>query len=128
MTNEDIATKNLILFGDPASNSIIAQVADRLPLRWTREQVAFSGKEASDAAACVPVLIHPSPLNATRYVVLNSGHTFHAPEFRGTNALLFPRLGDYALLRLNPTEKDALNADVIHAGLFDEYWAVRQAP
>jgi dienelactone hydrolase len=121
VTNEDIATKNLILFGDPASNAIIAQVVDRLPLRWTRDTVALAGQEGASAEH-VPVLIHPSPLNANRYVVLNSGHTFHAPEFRGTNALLFPRLGDYALLRLNPTAKDALGVDVVHAGLFDESW------
>jgi pimeloyl-ACP methyl ester carboxylesterase len=125
VTNEDIATKNLILFGDPASNALIAQVADRLPLRWDREKIVLAGKEASSAEH-VPVLIHPSPLNASRYVVLNSGHTFHAPEFRGTNALLFPRLGDYALLRLNPTAKDALGVDVVHAGLFDEYWSINR--
>jgi len=125
VTNEELATKNLILFGDPASNALIAQVVDRLPLRWTREKIAFAGKEASSADH-VPVLIHPSPLNASRYVVLNSGHTFHAPEFRGTNALLFPRLGDYAILKLNPTANDALGVDVIHAGLFDEYWKISQ--
>ena len=44
------------------------------------------------------MLIYPNPLNANRYVVLNSGHTFHAADYRGTNALLYPRLGDYAVL------------------------------
>ena len=50
----------------------------------------------------------PNPLNASRYVVLNTGHTFHAADFQGTNALLYPRLGDYAVLKLQPTQADPL--------------------
>ena len=63
VTREDIATKHLILFGDPASNSLIAQVVDRLPLHWTAKSITLAGKTGS-AADHVPVLIYPSPLNA----------------------------------------------------------------
>jgi predicted esterase len=125
VTPEDIATRNLILFGDPASNSLIGQVLDALPLEWTKEQIVLAGKAVS-AADHVPVLIYPSPLNARRYVVLNSGHTFHAADFQGTNALLYPRLGDYALLKPAATEKDPLAAEVVTAGLFDDFWQVKK--
>ncbi len=74
----------------------------------------------------VPALIYPSPLQTGRYVVLNSGHTFHAADFRGTNAQLYPRLGDYALLRLAPTNKDPLETEVVTAGLFDDFWQVKK--
>ncbi|HXG10187.1 MAG TPA: prolyl oligopeptidase family serine peptidase [Gemmataceae bacterium] len=121
VTPEDIATRHLILFGDPSSNSLIDQVLSSLPLRWTREQITLAGVTVP-AATHVPVLIYPSPLNPRRYVVLNSGHTFHAPEFRGTNALLFPRLGDYALLKRTPTTKDPLEVEVVTAGLFNDFW------
>jgi hypothetical protein len=57
-------------------------------------------------------------------VVLNSGHTFHAADFQGTNALLYPRLGDYALLKCSET-KDPLDVKVVQAGLFDEYWKMQ---
>jgi dienelactone hydrolase len=123
VNNEDIATRHLILFGDPASNSLIAQVIDSLPIGWTRESIRLAGKTYA-AADHVPVMIYPSPLNSARYVVLNSGHTFHASEFQGTNAQLYPRLGDYAILRPAPTAKDALNVEVVTAGLFDDYWKV----
>jgi pimeloyl-ACP methyl ester carboxylesterase len=119
--NEDIAGKHLILFGDPASNSLIADVLDGLPLKWTRETLTVAGKPY-DASEHVPALIYPSPLNAQRYVVLNSGHTFHAADFLDTNAMLYPRLGDYAVLRLAPTEKDPLATPVATAGLYDDYW------
>jgi hypothetical protein len=123
VTEEDIAGKNLILFGDPASNALIAQVLDGLPLKWTKESVALGGKTGS-AADHVPVLIQPSPLNSGRYVVLNSGHTFHAAEFKGTNAQLYPRLGDYALLKLAASDRDPLAVEIATAGLFDEGWQV----
>jgi dienelactone hydrolase len=121
VTTNDIASRHLILFGDPASNSLIGQVVPRLPLKWTKKTITWGGKEY-DAGKHVPVLIYPSPLAMDRYVVLNSGHTFHAADFQGTNALLYPRLGDFALLKLAPTKKDPLAVKVRDAGLFDDFW------
>jgi hypothetical protein len=121
VTDQDMATKNLILFGDPGSNSLLAQAMDDLPVRWTKEEIRLNG-QSFRSADHVPALIYPSPLNASRYVVVNSGHTFHAPDFQGTNALLFPRLGDYAVLKLSGTEKDPLAVEVAASGLFDDYW------
>jgi hypothetical protein len=85
-----------------------------LPLLWTAEKIELNGIKFP-AAEHLPVLIYPNPLNPKRYVVINSGHTFHEPEFRGTNALLFPRLGDYAVIRL-------AGGAVALAGLFNEMW------
>ena len=112
----DIANHNLVLFGDPASNSVIARVLPKLPLRWTRQEIAI-GAERYAASDHVAVLVYPNPLNPKRYVVLNSGHTFGAEDFRGTNAWLYPRIGDYAVL----------NADgsVAASGFFDEQWRLK---
>jgi pimeloyl-ACP methyl ester carboxylesterase len=119
---EDIAQKHLILFGDPGSNSLIKHVLDGLPLTWTKDAIELCGAKYA-AKDHVPALIYPNPLNAQRYVVINSGHTFHEPEYKGTNALLFPRLGDYAILKR--TGKTDLDTEVATAGLFDEYWQPR---
>jgi dienelactone hydrolase len=127
VTPEDLLTRHLILFGDPASNSLIAQVLPKLPYQWTKDKITWEGKD-HDAGEHVPVLIYPSPLNADRYVVLNSGHTFHASDFRGTNALLYPRLGDHALLKLDRAKKDPLTVETVSSGLFDEYWRFAAKP
>src|SRR5207302_3747780 len=37
ISDADIASSNLILWGDPGSNRILARIADRLPLKWTPE-------------------------------------------------------------------------------------------
>ncbi|MDQ6665977.1 MAG: prolyl oligopeptidase family serine peptidase [Acidobacteriota bacterium] len=113
VTPEDIADSNLILFGDPASNAVIRRIAAKLPLRWTKENITL-GKLQFSASQNIPVLIYPNPLNPKKYVVINSGHTFHQADFDGTNALLYPRLGDWAIEKLDGT--------VIEGGLFDESW------
>jgi hypothetical protein len=122
VTEQDITGKHLVLFGDPASNSFIAQVLEALPLRWDEKKFTLAGKTFASKDH-VPVMIYPSPLNTRRYVVLNSGHTFHEKDLVGTNALLYPRLGDYAVLRLTGGE-DPLAVEVAAAGLFDEGWRI----
>jgi hypothetical protein len=79
---------------------------------WTREEVRLRGKSYA-AAHHLPVLIGSNALTPNRYVVLNSGHTFHPPELK-INYLFFPRLGDWAVVKTDDT--------VVDAGLFDEYW------
>ena len=123
VTAEDIATKHLILFGDPSSNSLLGQVVPRLPIAWSAKAIRWGGKDY-DAAGHVPVMIYPSPLAPERYVVLNSGHTFHKEDFEGTNALLYPRLGDFAVLGLSGSKEDPLGVEVKTAGLFDDSWTL----
>lgn len=114
VTASDIANNNLILFGDPWSNSVIAKVIGKLPIRWTKEEIRLAGRTV-DASTHAPVLIYPNPLNPNRYVVINSGHTFSDADWRGTNANLYPHIGDYALMTLNGRE-------IVHSGFFDEHW------
>ena len=80
---------------------MIRRVLPKLPKKWPGD-----GKSLA--------MVYPNPLNPARYVVLNSGHTFGEAEFKGTNALLFPRLADWAIL----------NADgsAAETGFFDESW------
>ena len=109
----DIDGNNLVLFGDPGSNRIIARVLTKLPLRWSKQEIVVGDRHFA-ASDHVPVLIYPNPLNPQHYVVINSGHTFGDADFRGTNAWLYPRLGDYSVLRAN--------GDVEISGFFDEQW------
>ena len=92
VTPADISAHHLVLFGDPRSNKLLAQIVDRLPIRWTDKTIAV-GKQTYSATDHALVMIYPNPLNPRRYVVINTGHTFHEPEFRGNNALVYPRPG-----------------------------------
>ena len=123
VTEEDIACKNLILFGDPSSNTILKKALGKLPIQWTAESITLVDKTYA-ADSHLPMLIYPNPLNPKKYIVLNSGHTFHDPEFIGTNALLFPRLGDYAIVAPKSNEKEPAAFDVVTAGIFDGNWRI----
>ena len=113
---------NLVLFGDPQSNPLIAKVVPKLPITWTKEKLVVNGVEYH-AKSHLPVLIYPNPLNDNLgYVVLNSGHTFKEADLKGTNALLYPRLGDWAVIKPTPTREDPAAYEVVAAGLFDENW------
>jgi hypothetical protein len=116
VTASDIADYNLILFGDPGSNSVMARVLGDLPIRWTKSTIDVAGRTFS-AAEHVPVLVYPNPLNSKHYVVFNSGHTFGDEDFRGTNAWLYPRLADYSVVKAN--------GEVAWSAFFDERWRVK---
>ncbi len=129
VTEADVRRCNLILFGDPGSNRWIARVLPRLPLEWTQDSLRVAGKQYA-AADHAPALIQPNPLPGAegRYVVVNSGHTFHEKELASLNYLLFPRQGDWAVLRVgakapaNPS--DPLDEEVLQAGYCDEQWRI----
>lgn len=110
----DIANNNLILFGDPWSNQLIAKIINKLPIQWTKEQITLQGRTFA-ASSHLPVLVFPNPLNPARYVVLNSGHSFSEDDWRGTNANLYPHIGDYAIVDVNRHE-------VVYSGFFDDHW------
>ena len=38
VTDADLADGNVVLFGDPSSNRLIARIAGKLPIRWTRRR------------------------------------------------------------------------------------------
>jgi hypothetical protein len=120
VSKEDIASNNLVLFGDPGSNKILAQIAGKLPIKWTKDEIIV-GTTKFSAADHIPVLIYPNPLNPKHYVVINTGITLHAPDLEGTNALQYPRLGDYAVFTITGGKADG-KAEI--AGMFDENWQI----
>jgi dienelactone hydrolase len=121
VTPEDIAAHHLIVFGDAQSNRLIAKLHGKLPLQWNAKELTFGGK-SYDASKHVVAMIYPNPLNPNRYVVVNSGHTFHENELWSTNAQLFPRHGDYAVLGLTQGAEGKVETEVVTAGFFDEQW------
>jgi hypothetical protein len=120
--DEDIASKHLVLWGDPSSNRLLAKLlaTGKLPLAWDGRTLTFRGK-TYDAAHHAPILIFPNPLNPARYVVLNSGIDFREHAY-GTNALQIPKLPDYAIIDLDVPPDSRWPGKIVAAGFFDESW------
>ncbi|HEX3151597.1 MAG TPA: GDSL-type esterase/lipase family protein [Gemmataceae bacterium] len=123
VTPQDIEYSNLILFGDPGSNSLIARVLPNLPISWTKDELTVWDKKYP-ATNHAPVLIQPNRLPGVlnKYVVINSGHTFHERELSTLNYLLFPRLGDWSVMKIGDPPADVWKEDPVRAGYFDERW------
>ena len=121
VTEPVIADHNLILFGDPGSNSILAKVFDELPIDWTKHGITIDGV-TYDPATHGLSLIYPNPLNPRRYVVINSGMTTHEKDFKASNSWLFPKLGDVAVQRFERQADGSYAESVEWAALFDSSW------
>ena len=117
ITDADIANNHLVLFGDPGSNQLIAKIAAKLPIKWTKASIVVGDKTYS-AAEHVPVLIYPNPLNPKRYVVINTGLV----ASRGANAY-----GDYAILKVSQQADGSVSAVTADEGVFDEAWRLPAA-
>jgi hypothetical protein len=120
ITKEDMASNNLILWGDPKSNKLLAKLVGKLPIRWDAAGVKV-GTNIYSAEDHAPVLIYPNPLNPKRYVVLNTGFTF-SEVGRPSNALQIPKLPDYAVVDMNVPLAKRIPEGVVVAGFFDEQW------
>jgi hypothetical protein len=120
ITDADIASSNLVLWGDPSSNKILAKIAEKLPIHWDGKEVNVAGKKY-DSSHHVLVLIFPNPLNPKKYVVLNSGFTFREYDYLN-NARQVPRLPDFAVVDINVPVSSRAPGGIVHAGFFDEQW------
>ena len=142
------ADRNLVLFGDPDSNWIVAHMADRLPIRLT--PTTAGGVRAQCGGAVYAgnhvnyLFVAPNPLAAGRYVVLARGYLsssidpgrFGARSVgKDLEALPF-YWPDYVLWDARrepgPTVQDPLRYlpdTFIEAGYFGENWRLHsQAP
>jgi dienelactone hydrolase len=121
ITAGDIAAHHLVVFGDPKSNQVLARALDKLPVRWDAQQLSL-GSKTFDPARHTIAMVYPNPLDPRRYIVVNSGHSFRRAEMAATNASLFPRLGDYAVLALRQPIGSPVESELMTAGFFDEEW------
>ena len=68
-----------------------------------------------------PALIYPNPLNADRYVVLNSGFTFREYDYLN-NARQVPKLPDWAIVDLRTPPNSRAPGKIVAADFFNESW------
>ncbi|MEI7685810.1 MAG: prolyl oligopeptidase family serine peptidase [Planctomycetota bacterium] len=122
VTDADIASSNLVLWGDPSSNAILKKIADQLPIAWSAEAIRL-GKDGKTfpAANHALTLIYPNPLNPEKYVVLNSGFTFREYDYLN-NARQIPKLPDWAILDVDQPATSRRPAGIADAAFFGERW------
>ena len=125
VTDEDIASANLVLWGDPAGNAVLKRIADRLPIRWDEGKVVVGDRKFA-AETHAPILVYPNPLNPRRYVVLNSGFTYREYDDLN-NARQVPKLPDWAIVDVTTPPDSRRPGKVAAADFFGESWELKPA-
>jgi hypothetical protein len=121
--NVDMAHSNLVLWGDPSSNKVLAQIVGQLPIHWTEKEIRV-GDKTFDSGKHVLLLIYPNPLNPKKYVVLNSGFTFREYDYLN-NARQVPKLPDYAVVDVSVPVSSRSPGGVVAADFLGEDWQLR---
>ena len=57
VSDADIASSNLVLWGDPSSNKILAKIAGKLPIKWTAKEVTVGGLRAITVGAAQMITV-----------------------------------------------------------------------
>ena len=120
----DAIKSNLVLWGDPSSNKMIAKIMDKLPIKWDEKSITVGG-DTFASGQHMPLLIFPNPLNPSRYVVLNSGITFRENEYLN-NAKQNAKLPDWAIIDVSEPPTSRWPGKVVKADFFDEHWQVKK--
>jgi hypothetical protein len=120
VTEADLTSAHVVLWGDPSSNRLIRRIAEALPIRWSGEGIQ-TGAKLYPAENCVPILIYPNPLSPQHYVVLNSGFTFREYDYLN-NARQTPKLPDFAIVDTDTPPGSRAPGAILEAGFFDETW------
>ncbi|MBD3674617.1 MAG: prolyl oligopeptidase family serine peptidase [Planctomycetaceae bacterium] len=119
----EISQHNLVLFGDPSSNAVLAKIADKLPIQWSKETIT-AGDRTWDASKHGLIMIFPNPLNPERYVVLNSGFTFREYDYLN-NARQVPKLPDWGVVDLSVPPHSRGPGKIVDADFFGENWKLQ---
>lgn len=123
VSDADIASANLVLWGDASSNAVLKRIAGKLPIRQEGGDLVV-GKQRFDAEHHAPILIYPNPLNPQRYVVVNSSFTFREYDYLN-NARQVPKLPDWAVVDVRNTANSRTPGKIAAADFFGEAWELR---
>jgi hypothetical protein len=121
VTEADIKEHNLVLWGDPHSNKVLAKIVDKLPVGWDGKGRVVARPFVYEADHYMPVFIYPNPLNPKRYVVVNSGFTFREYDYLN-NARQVPKLPEYAVIDVNEPASSRAPGKVVLADFFNDKW------
>ena len=121
---DDIRNNNLILWGDPSSNKLIARIAQKLPIHWLPEGI-HAGEHTYPSTTHALITVYPNPLNPNRYVVFNSSFTWREYDALN-NARQIPKLPDWGVVDLTIPPNSRWPGKIVDAGFYGERWELME--
>jgi len=121
VTAEDISRYSLVLIGEPAAQSIVAKVADKLPIKIGDHEYEVAGKVYKGPDLGL-VLCYPNPLAPERFVVIYAGELYGSKCGINHKHDLLP---DFIVFNTRVFEFDDTNQHEV-AGYFDMDWKLSE--
>jgi pimeloyl-ACP methyl ester carboxylesterase len=122
VSEEQMRAFNLVLFGTPATNAILARVADRLPIGIGDHEYRVGGRRFAGPDLGL-VMCYPNPLAPDHYLVIYAG------EWYGDRLPINHKhdlLPDFLIFRAGQTSYDGTDQWVC-GGFFDSAWRLSEA-
>lgn len=106
VSKKDIAENNVVLFGNPETNEVMAGMLDTLPIKVNGSDMLVRDTKCSGDNVGF-VLIYPNPMNRAKYVAIFSGFTADTincfdriwPRFKSV-----PKDVDFGVFEIHPGE------------------------
>lgn len=117
VTDADIAQYNLVLFGTPGTNSVLARMADKLPITIGDHEYEVRGKTHAGPDLGL-VMCYPNPLAPDRCVAIYAGELYGAKCGINHKHDLIP---DFIVFEGKQYNYDDTNRHLV-AGYFDMNW------
>lgn len=120
VTEQTVNSRNLILYGGPAENSVTRSIAEALPIRLRRGRIQLGSYDLGDSLAAI--FVYPNPLNTEHLVLVRMGTDTASTRPALSWGIIGSATGipDFMIL-----DRSALSqgwAGVRAAGFFDTDW------
>ncbi|HLA40302.1 MAG TPA: hypothetical protein VJ417_09905, partial [Candidatus Glassbacteria bacterium] len=119
ITEDDLRTSHLVLFGDERSNSLIARINAKSPVRFEGERIIAGGESFSREEVAFKC-IFPNPLSSGRLVFLDYHEEWdyaHRWGFQGVMKMI----PDYLVYRRGSNQP--FGGEVLLGGFFNDNWS-----
>jgi predicted esterase len=119
VSEADMRACHLVLFGDQSSNTIIARLNDKAPVRFVGDKIV-AGKNSYERNDVSFKCVFPNPLAPERLVLLNFAEQWDYSQlwsFQG----VFKMLPDYMIYRRGGARP--FSTEMLSAGFFSEHWS-----
>jgi hypothetical protein len=124
VTDEDLASKSIVIVGTPKGNSLLQKMADRLPIKVTDNAIVI-GSSKFEGRTKAAAFIYPNPLNPDRYVTIYTGVSTEALYYVNHLPDMLP---DYVVFDGSSwaTKNGRIldSREILTAGFFDGNWAI----
>ncbi|MEO0073261.1 MAG: hypothetical protein ABIK43_01195 [candidate division WOR-3 bacterium] len=120
VTEQMVRSRNLILYGSPAENSVMRKIAEALPIRLRHGRICLDRYDLGDSLGTV--FVFPNPLNTQRLVLVRMGTDSVSTRLAVSWNIIGSATGTPDFIVFDHSVTNRAWAGMRAAGFFDTNW------